>query len=207
MILLAPDEQALVVVEADEGQREAAARQREAVKRQVDGDDQREDRKTEEDDHRRQHHDAAGMAVDPFVASLARVDQIRRCLSCSHVSLGVSGSRRAAPANDADGWRLPGAPRRAGKEASLSALDAERALVELELALDPDLLVELVPAVKHGLDRLLLIDFTRQEARDRLVEHDLLILLVLRDAQVEDHVRAVETVLDRAKIAVSGHLA
>ena len=81
MILLRAEQQALVVVEADEGQREAAARQREAAKREIDGNDQREDRKAEEDDHRRQHHDAAGMAVDPFVAGLARLNFGRRCLS------------------------------------------------------------------------------------------------------------------------------
>ena len=81
MILLSPEQQAFVVIEADEGQREAAARQSKAAKRQIDRNDQREDRKAEEDDHRRQHHDAAGMAVDPFVAGLARLNFGRRCLS------------------------------------------------------------------------------------------------------------------------------
>ena len=54
------------------------------------------------------------------------------------------------------------------EEANASALYAERAPVGFQLILDPDLLIEIVPAVKHGLDRLLLVDFARKEARDRL---------------------------------------
>ena len=49
-------------------------------------------------------------------------------------------------------------------------------------------------------DRGLLVDLARQEARERLVEHDLLVFLVLRNAQIEDHVRAVQAVLDGAEV-------
>ena len=37
--------------------------------------------KAEQDEDRRQHHDAAGMAVDPLGAGLARSNFGRRCLS------------------------------------------------------------------------------------------------------------------------------
>ena len=70
--MLRAEQQAAVIVEADEGQRETAACQREAAKRQIDRDDERERSQSQEDDHRRQHHDPAGIAVDPFVAGLSR---------------------------------------------------------------------------------------------------------------------------------------
>jgi hypothetical protein len=89
-----------------------------------------------------------------------------------------------------------------------AAKNAEKGfLVELQLAVDADLLVEIFPAVEDRLDGLLFIELAGEVARDGLIEHDLLVLLVLRNAQVEDHVRAVQAVLDRAEIGISGDLA
>src|ERR1700733_4789063 len=86
-------------------------------------------------------------------------------------------------------------------------LDAERRLIGLQLVVDADLFVEIVPAAEDGLDGRFLVDFAGEEARDRLAEDHLLILLVLRDTQIEDHVRAIEAIPDGPEVAVAGHLA
>ena len=43
-------------------------------------------------------------------------------------------------------------------------LDAKRRLIGLELALNADLLVEIVPAIDDGLDSRLLVDLAGEEA-------------------------------------------
>ena len=73
VILLGPEEQAQIIVEADEGEREAAAGELEARQRQIGRGDQRKDGEGQEDEHRRQHHDAAGMAIDPLGETLPPV--------------------------------------------------------------------------------------------------------------------------------------
>ena len=108
VILLHAKEQALIVVEADERQRETAAGQGEPAERQVDGNDQRKDRKAQKDDDRRQHHKPARIAVDPFVAALARSCVGVRCLSEGHVSVVGRGLRPLG--GEECGERDPGAP-------------------------------------------------------------------------------------------------
>src|SRR3954447_2853204 len=84
---------------------------------------------------------------------------------------------------------------------------ADSRLVGGKLLVLADLVVQLVPAVGDHLHGGLLVDLAGQEARDRLVQHDLLVLLVLRHAQVEDHVRAVHALVDSAEIDLGLFLA
>ena len=72
MIILRADEELSKIRQADEFEGEAARCEREAGERQIGRDDERKDREAEKDDDRRQHHDPAGMPVDPFRQSHAR---------------------------------------------------------------------------------------------------------------------------------------
>src|ERR1700722_10148413 len=119
----------------------------------------------------------------------------------------VAGSVRPAAKNAEKAFLARQLTRQEDSRGEGSALDAERPLVELQLAVDADLLIEIVPAVEDRLDGLLSIELAGEVARDGLIEHDLLVLLVLRNAQIENHIRAIQAVLDRAEIGISGDLA
>src|SRR4029079_11830178 len=96
---------------------------------------------------------------------------------------------------------------RGSKEEELLALDSKARLVGGELGVAALGVGDLLPAVIDLLDRGVSIDLAGEELRDRLVQHDLLVLLGLRDPHVEDHVRALEAGLDGPKIVLRGLLA
>src|SRR5215475_8930850 len=88
-----------------------------------------------------------------------------------------------------------------------SLFDAERGAIGLQLGVLAELVRDLVPARLDVRRRLVDVDLAGEQARDGGVEDDLLVALVLRHAQVEHHVRAVQAVLDGAEIVVCRRLA
>src|SRR4029079_18107212 len=84
--------------------------------------------------------------------------------------------------------------------AEILLLRADGRLVDLKLVVLSDLVVKFVPAVLDGLHGRVLIDLAGQEARHGFVLDYLLILLILWDTQVEDHVRAVKARLNSAEV-------
>src|SRR3990172_11175541 len=117
-------------------------------------------------------------------------------------------ARSARPAGPAGG---PGR-RRAGSAARVAVKSrprshAERAAIGLLLIVAPELVGDLVPPALDLRHRLLGRDLAGEHPVDGGVEHDLLVALVLRDAQVEHHVRAVQAVADGAEIVLGRLLA
>src|SRR3954470_1727411 len=94
-----------------------------------------------------------------------------------------------------------------GRPPARLALDAERVEVGGVLGVAAELVADLVPALLDLLDGLVRRRLARQHPVQRGVEHDLLVALVLRHPQVEDHVRAVQAVLDGAQVALGRLLA
>src|SRR5262245_29555715 len=113
------------------------------------------------------------------------------------VSLTLEELRHARPAQ---GYG------RAGRGSS-SLFGAYRRFVLLELFVAAQLVRYVVPAVFYGLHRRRDVDFAGHVAGDRCIEDDLLVALVRGDAQVEDHVRRVERILDGTEIVLGGLLA
>ena len=186
--LLRAEQQLTVVERADEVDGEAALGQLEPRQRQVERDDQGEDRHRQHDQHRgQQEHtrrQALGPAGQPVVGG---IPPPRRC-------------RQARP------W---GGRARRGRVAHPKALlgHAEGSLVGRPLVVPAEFLGDLVPAGDDLLDRLVGRGLAGQRPVDRGVEHDLLVALVLRHAQVEHHVRAAQAGLDCPQVVLGGPLA
>ena len=156
----------------------------------------RRQRQVERDEEREDRHDARRTSTAGQMKRAAPAVSRR------------DARRRQAARRDGVG----GEPVRPGAAAAAGALpwSAHAYRWTPSVARRPQLLVpaqlvgDLVPArlddLLHRLRRL--VDLAGEELGDRRVEHHLLVVLVLRHAQVEHHVRAVEAVLDGAQVVL-----
>src|SRR5689334_14524515 len=81
-----------------------------------------------------------------------------------------------------------------------AALDTKRREIRGFLRVAPKLVGQFFPTVADFLGSVRRGDFTCHEARQYIVENDLLVLLIVGNTQVEHHVRAVQAVLNRAEV-------
>src|SRR5436190_1593818 len=148
-------------------------------------------------------------------ATSGKSESVRTSRTAGHMkSQRAAPSERHAPSRSVVRWRAaergagpPMRPGSGGGGATALLLDAKTRDVGSELLILSGLVGDLVPAVGDGLLGAGLVELLRKVLRDRRVQHVLLVLLGLRDPQVQHEVLVVEAGLDRAEVVVRGLLA